>query len=110
VSASGWTHLDFALVPDASAVEPDEIQPLRLVWADSPLLPGRSIHYRVSREADVSLWLLDLSGRRVRTLVDEHLGPGARSVGLDPGLPSGAYLLLMRAGDTQAARKVVVVR
>ena len=109
VSASGWTHLDFPLQPDPTAVQPDEILPPRLVWADSPLRAGRSIHYRVEREGDVALWLLDLNGRRVRTLIDERLVPGVRSIGLDPGLPSGGYLLLLRAGEKQAAHKVIVV-
>ena len=109
VSATGWTRLDFPLQPDPSAVEPDEMTPPRILWADSPMAPGRFIHFRVNRESEVALWLLDVSGRRVRTLVEDRFTPGVRSIGLDPGLPRGGYLLLLRAGDAQAARKLVVV-
>jgi hypothetical protein len=109
VNASGWTTLDFQLQPDPAGVDPGSDTALRLVWADTPLQPGRFIHYRVDRSEEVGLWLLDLNGRRVRTLVDERQEPGVRSIGYKDGLPAGGYLLLLRTGDTQTARKVVVV-
>lgn len=109
VSASGWTQLDFELEPDPTAVQADEIYPPRLVWADAPLLPGRSVHYRVEQTGPVALRLLDLNGRCVRTLVDQTLAPGVRSVSLGGDLPAGGYLLLLRTSDTQAARKIVLV-
>jgi hypothetical protein len=109
VSATGWTRLDFQLTPDASLVQADEIDPPRLLWTDAPLLPGRAVHYRVERQGAVALKLLDLNGRCVRTLVDEPLAPGVRSVSLGGGLPAGGYLLLLRTDDAQAARKVIVV-
>ncbi len=109
VGASGWTTLNVQLQPDPAAVDPEEERALRIVWADTPLRPGSSVHFRLERDADVSLRLLDVTGRTVRTLLDDHLAPGVRSIGLKPGLPSGGYLLLLRTDDARVAKKIVVV-
>ncbi|NQT33880.1 carboxypeptidase regulatory-like domain-containing protein [bacterium] len=59
----------------------------------------------------VQLDLIDLSGRRVRTLVDEPYPAGTHQVTISADeLPSGVYILLMRAGDSRALKKVVLVK
>ena len=63
-----------------------------------------------------SLTVYDLSGRLVRTLVDECKRPGSYSVswcGTDETgteIPPGVYFCRLKAGDFVAAKKLVVLR
>lgn len=109
VSASGWTVRDFELEPDPAAAAARESATQRLLWADTPLRPGRSIHLRLAKQSRVSLDLLDVGGRRVASLLEGQYGPGVRSISLQASLPSGSYLLLLRADGRQVTRKVVIV-
>jgi hypothetical protein len=109
VGASGWTHLDFVLVRDPSAVDPFEGEMSRRLWADSPLRSGRSIYFTLAEPSEVSLDLVDISGRHVATLMTGFLPAGMRAVVLRERVPAGAYLLRLRVGDEQLARKVIVV-
>ncbi|MFC1573386.1 M14 family zinc carboxypeptidase [Candidatus Eisenbacteria bacterium] len=109
VSASGWTQLDFQLEPDPAAVDDEELLKSRLLWADTPLRPGGAVHFRLDRAADVSLDLLDVTGRQVMSVFRGQLQPGARTVTLDQRVPTGSYLLRLRTEDVQVSSKVVVV-
>ena len=109
VSASGWTTLNFALQPEPGSGVPEAPATTRLLWADSPLQAGRSIHFRLDSPSHVSLRLLDVTGRQAASLLDGDYAAGVRSVPLGDDLPAGAYLLLLRTDREQAAQKVVVV-
>jgi hypothetical protein len=109
VSATGWTTLNFLMQPDASSVVPDAPASTRLLWADTPLGRGSSVHFRLDEPSRVSLRLLDVSGRQAASLLDGDYGAGVRSVPLDDDLPAGTYLLLLRTDREQTAQKVVVV-
>lgn len=110
VGSSGWTTLNFQLQPDpASQVEVEPAGEPRL-WTEASLGGSGAVHFRLDRPGQVSLRLLDVTGRHVATLLDGSAPAGTATVPLDPGLPSGSYLLLMRADDgTEISRKVVVV-
>jgi len=57
----------------------------------------------------VSIQIFDLYGREVRTLLDEAKSPGEYKVRLDvSGLPSGVYLVILKAGEKRAVRKLVL--
>ncbi|MBD3235671.1 MAG: hypothetical protein GF330_03095 [Candidatus Eisenbacteria bacterium] len=109
VSASGWTVRDFQLQPDPAAAPERDLAHTRLLWADTPLRPGRAVHFRLERPARVSLDLLDVSGRRVTSLLRGDYGAGVRSVPLRRGIDAGSYLLLLRSGGRQVSNKVVIV-
>ncbi|MBM3316833.1 MAG: carboxypeptidase regulatory-like domain-containing protein [Candidatus Eisenbacteria bacterium] len=108
VGSGGWTTLNFALQPDpASGVEGDLSSP-RLLWADAPLRGGGSVYFRLEEPGRVSLRLLDATGRRVATLLDGEVGAGVRAVPVGGSLPSGSYLLLLKADPgIRAAGRVV---
>lgn len=82
----------------------------------NPFNPRTVIHYEVPRAVRVSLAIYDLSGRRVRSLVDDFVPQGQREAtwdGLDEAgraMASGVYLCLLRTTDTQAARMITLLR
>ena len=82
----------------------------------NPFNPRTVIPYSLSRDGRVELAVYDLAGRRVRTLLDgtRAAGPGeAVWTGCDDAgrpVPSGTYLVRLRAGDAVAVRRAVLAR
>jgi hypothetical protein len=109
VSGYGWTRLDFQLTPDPAAVSETGAVLPRVLWADSPLRPGGSVHFSLSTAAHVSLDLLDVSGRQVMNLQRGWLQPGPRAIALRRGVPAGCYLLRLRTDEWETTQQVVVV-
>ena len=71
VDAGAWTSLDFALVPNTSAVEGDSAPSSSeelLLSTENPLGPGGWIHLRNAAGEAGTLRLFDTAGRLVRTL------------------------------------------
>jgi glucose/arabinose dehydrogenase len=109
----------YKIVPvDPADVEPSPLPSragLRLVGAN----PFRS---RLQVEASVpaaergSLEVLDASGRRVRTLLEDEVWTGARIVAWDGKTdggrraPSGIYWIRFRAGDSVLTERAVLIR
>ncbi|MER3524124.1 MAG: hypothetical protein C4326_08675 [Ignavibacteria bacterium] len=82
----------------------------------NPFNPSTTIRYTLGKRAKVALDLFDVLGKHVRTLVRAEQGAGAYNVvwdGTDDrgiGAASGVYMLLLRAGDFRATRKILLVR
>ena len=83
----------------------------------NPFNPITTIRYDVTvGGADVSIVVFDVAGRVVRTLVNEHRGPGAGSVQWngddDHGqrVASGVYFYRMRAGSFVDTKKMVLLK
>lgn len=82
----------------------------------NPFNPRTTIAFGVPREAHTELVVFDARGRTVRTLVNETLPAGSRSVvwdGLDEaGSPvaSGVYHVRIRTGDDSDVRRAILVR
>lgn len=82
----------------------------------NPFNPSTTIRYRLREEAPVALTVFNVHGREVRTLIrgTEQAGPheavwdGKDNHGLDVG--SGLYFYLLRAGDFQDTRKMVLLK
>ncbi|MFH1278829.1 MAG: Ig-like domain-containing protein [Candidatus Eisenbacteria bacterium] len=82
----------------------------------NPFNPATTIRFDLPREERVTLFVYDVSGRRVATLADGRFGPGAfervwRGVdesGRSAG--SGVYFARLRAGDFAAVRKMVLLK
>jgi hypothetical protein len=103
LASSGDVVAHFGL-PDAFELAPSQPNP---VTGHGVAL----IRYALPEEARVALELFDLSGRRVRTLVDEQLRAGRYEVEVPAaGLRGGVYFVRMRAGSFAATRRLVVVR
>jgi|GEM_PF-410234 len=68
--------------------------------------------YSLSRGVGlVTLKVFDITGREVRTLINESLSPGTYEVTFDgSGLSSGMYFYQLRAGDFIATKKFVLLK
>jgi hypothetical protein len=84
--------------------------------APNPFNPSTTIGFTLDRPVAVTLEIFDASGRRVRTLIDSHLGAGYRSVDWDgrnaAGAPvgSGVYIYRLTAGKQSLARKMTLLK
>jgi hypothetical protein len=85
-----------------------------------PILPNpargfASLRFIVPRTEDVTLSIVDLTGRRVRTLAAGRAEAGQHSLiwdGRDDaghGLPAGAYWAILTAGAVGRSEKVVLI-
>ena len=67
--------------------------------------------YDIPAASMVKLQIFDLSGRLVKTIVNETLGQGVYSAEWTPGnLPSGLYISRLSCGEVSLAQKVVLAR
>jgi hypothetical protein len=75
-----------------------------------------AIRFDVPRAGNVLLEIYDVNGRRVRTLADGAMAPGARLLswdGTDAGgraVGSGVYFYRLRAEGFEAKRKLTLLR
>jgi hypothetical protein len=77
----------------------------------NPFNPVTVIRYELPHRSFVSLKILDLLGRAVRTLVEEEEAVGSHQVTLDAtGLASGIYLYQLQSEEFTAVRKCVVLK
>jgi hypothetical protein len=78
--------------------------------APNPARQSVRVRYAVPERQRVTLRLFDVLGRRVRTVVNRpQQGRHERRIDLT-GLPSGAYFLRLRAGDTIRTERLTLVR
>jgi hypothetical protein len=115
-------ELAFDQAADPTAVAPAD--PLRgyprggvslsAAWPQ-PTRGGARAMLELGTSADVRAEILDVTGRRVRALVDARWGAGWRELawdGLDAAgarVHAGIYLLDVRAGEMRVARTIVVL-
>jgi hypothetical protein len=77
----------------------------------NPIKTGGTIAYELPERTDVTLAVYDLMGRKVATLA-----AGARSAGTHrarlkgASLPSGTYVVRLRAGEEEMTRRITVVK
>jgi subtilisin family serine protease len=82
----------------------------------NPFNPSTSIMYSVVKDGPVDLAIYDLSGRRVRTLVNETRASGEYSVMWDGNdaagnaVPSGMYFYKFESGGQSLSRKMTLVK
>ncbi len=82
----------------------------------NPFNPETTIEFSLAQNADVSLIVYDIAGRRVRTLVDEHRKADRYLVqwnGRDDNgvsIASGVYFCRMVSGSYQSTQKLVLLK
>jgi hypothetical protein len=75
-----------------------------------------SFSYSLIHESEISIDVIDVSGRRVTTLVQGVLSPGTRTErwdfdnGTGTKVAAGIYFIRMRADDLRAVEKLVILR
>jgi hypothetical protein len=89
---------------------------LTLSVRPNPFNPAADVIYAVPARNPVELRVLDVQGRRVRTLVAAIVGPGTYRLLFDgrndqgAELPSGTYFFDLRAGGLAATEKAALIR
>jgi len=69
------------------------------------------ISYQVPVTSKVSLKIYDVTGRLVKTLVDELKSAGAYTVKLDgKDMPSGLYFYQLKVGQETRTKKLLLIR
>ncbi len=86
----------------------------------NPFNPSTTIHFSVAssnnRASRVSIKIYDVSGREVKTLINEVMAPGEYSIEWDGAnnsgqkVAGGMYIYRMVAGDFVAARKMLLLK
>jgi hypothetical protein len=82
----------------------------------NPFNPTTNIRFLVSRQVHVNLTIYDLLGRRVRTMVDEVITPGSRTIvwdGIDEHgyqQSSGTYFFRLTAGDFVETKRMILLK
>lgn len=102
------TDVREAGVPSVFRLEPN---------APNPFNPSTTIRFDLPAQARTTLRIYDVSGRLVRTLVDEVLSRGTRHEAVWDGrtdggreAPSGVYFYRLTAGSVTETRKMVLLR
>jgi hypothetical protein len=79
--------------------------------APNPFGSSALLSYELSAEAPVTLRVLDVRGREVRTLVDGREAAGLHTVRFAAGdLPPGVYFVHLRAGTVSQSQRVVLIK
>jgi hypothetical protein len=77
----------------------------------NPFNPTTTIRFSLPRDGRVVLKLYNLLGQEVRSLLDQEMSAGERSVTLDASdLASGVYFYRLEAGQFSSTRKMVMLR
>lgn len=96
-----------------TGVAEDEL-PLRTFFGQNypnPFNPVTTIGYTLATPTRVTIKVYDVSGREIRTLVDEEMQPGRYQETLDAaGLAGGVYFARMTAGDYTETKKLVLLK
>ena len=82
----------------------------------NPFNPTTTIRYDLPEPTQVRIHIVDIIGRKVSTIVNEHQNPGFKSVVWDAldefGSPVGAgmYFYIIEAGEFQQTRKMILLK
>jgi len=110
-------YLIYAVTSPYVGVEEQEV-PLICRLAQNvpnPVTDVTHIAFTISKEAHVKLYIYNMLGQRVRTLVDYKLPPGTHDVtwnGTDDEgrlLPAGVYFYTLKVGDWSATKKLLLL-
>jgi hypothetical protein len=77
----------------------------------NPFNPTTVISYQLPTTSFVSLEVYDMSGRKIKTLLNEHQPAGAHSMTFDAAsLSSGMYFCRLTAGSLVDTKKLLVIK
>ncbi|MBL0062891.1 MAG: T9SS type A sorting domain-containing protein [bacterium] len=77
----------------------------------NPFNPSTTIAFDLNARAQVSLDVYDVTGRLVRTLINEQLNAGSYTHNFDAqGLPSGAYFARLVTPQVSQTARITLIR
>lgn len=124
-SSTGYDYLTIKYTPPVGVEEDEEIvgtDLLKLGASDAnlkvcPTFGGEAqIRYSLLETGKVTLRIFDVSGRVIKTLVDDYKAPGVYTVTWDGRdeqgnkIRSGVYFLMLKAQGSRVKRKILLLR
>ena len=77
----------------------------------NPFNPVTNITFTVPKSENVKIEIFNITGQRIRLLLDKQMSPGTHNIAFDAlNLASGVYWYRISAGEFRAARKMVLLR
>ncbi|HRI84956.1 MAG TPA: M12 family metallo-peptidase [Ignavibacteria bacterium] len=77
----------------------------------NPFNPSTKINFDIPENSDVTLKLMDISGREIATLVRDNFTAGSYSFSFDGrGLSSGVYFYKLEAGEFFQTKRMVLIK
>lgn len=77
----------------------------------NPFNPSTKINFDIPQDVFVKLRIFDVSGKELKTLVNEFKVSGYYSVDLDASaLPSGTYFYRLEAGNFSSTKKLILLK
>ncbi|HAX49162.1 MAG TPA: T9SS type A sorting domain-containing protein [Ignavibacteria bacterium] len=77
----------------------------------NPFNPVTNIRFSIPKEGFVTLKVFDITGREVRTLINEDLGAGKYNIDFSGAdLASGVYFYRMETGSFSEVKKMILVK
>jgi Leucine-rich repeat (LRR) protein len=77
----------------------------------NPFNPTTTISFNIPKNANVTLTVLDIKGRKVADLIHNRSMQGQHTVIFNAGeLPSGIYLFKLQAGEYSAVRRGILIK
>lgn len=105
---NGWNELAAA---NASAMQMAEATHTKTIAYPNPFAETTTIQYSLENEGFVTMEVMDIMGKKIRTLVSEAKQPGYHEVKFDgSALPSGTYLYRINTNGKTSTMKMVIAR
>lgn len=77
----------------------------------NPFNPSTKINFDIPKDGNVVLKIYDISGREIKTLLNEFKSAGYYSQVFDAGnLSSGAYFYKLQSGDVTLSKDMILVK
>ncbi|MBW6459730.1 MAG: T9SS type A sorting domain-containing protein [Bacteroidales bacterium] len=108
--------IDFIVFPGiAPAVSIDEsivTQGISMNFHPNPARQQTAVYLHLPSQSRVSVTLFDLTGKRAGVLVDEqHFTEGSHRISIDTsGLSAGIYFCVLKTGNEQITKKLIITR
>jgi serine protease AprX len=105
---NGWSEL---AAVNSSAVQAAESSQSKAIAYPNPFSEATTIKYGVEDEGFVTIEVMNIMGKKIKTLVSEKKQAGNHQVQFDgSALPSGTYLYRISAGGKASTEKIVIAR
>ncbi len=77
----------------------------------NPFNPVTNINFDIIAKGNVKLFIYDILGRKISTLVNEVLQPGSYKIDWDAAnFPSGVYFYKLEAGSFSETKKMILIK
>ena len=87
----------------------ESLTPTSLVIYPNPLITSSTISFSLLGNSYISMKLLDLAGRKMKTLLEENLEAGDHIVQLNRDqLTAGIYFLKVKMNDESSVLKIII--